>query len=310
MTRLTSTLAALAILGGTAGADSTDDSAARTTLAVESSRRGVAQDYLVVPRGGELGAQLRFVTSQPHLGGEPLRFSDLALFGISGRWIVLPERLELAAQADFVPKQPSYTDEKPWQSVSLGVRTPIGTRAAIALTGGGGHLLAHEGMWTRTALTVQWRKAVSPVLTFDLSAGGDAVTLGATDSLAQAMLTEAVVTTSALLRDPYGKVGAWAGVSYALPLTARGVDPTTEMEIDPQPRLDFRVGAVLSLVREWDLFAELAIIDRGDLANPATRLPILDGGFDQRQFVFGVVRHIEVSEKRRSNRDPLLIGGG
>jgi hypothetical protein len=34
------------------------------------------------------------------------------------------------------------------------------------------------------------------------------------------------------------------------------------------------------------------VIDRGD-SNPATRLPILDGGFDQKQIVFGVIRHIE-----------------
>ena len=65
------------------------------------------------------------------------------------------------------------------------------------------------------------------------------------------------------------------------------------MAIDPQPRLDFHAGTVLSIVKEWDLFADFAVIDRGDVANPATRLPILDGGFDQKQIVFGVIRHID-----------------
>ena len=48
------------------------------------------------------------------------------------------------------------------------------------------------------------------------------------------------------------------------------------------------------------------MIDRGDLANPATRLPILDGGFDQKQIVFGVVRHIEGKQPSSSDYD----GGG
>jgi len=51
-------------------------------------------------------------------------------------------------------------------------------------------------------------------------------------------------------------------------------------------------------VNKWDLFAELAIVDRGDLSNPATRLPVIDGGFDQRQVLFGVTRHLESTKKR------------
>jgi hypothetical protein len=65
------------------------------------------------------------------------------------------------------------------------------------------------------------------------------------------------------------------------------------MAIDPQPRVDFHAGTVLAISHEWDLFTSFAVIDRGDLANPATRLPILDGGFDQKQIVFGVTRHID-----------------
>jgi hypothetical protein len=41
------------------------------------------------------------------------------------------------------------------------------------------------------------------------------------------------------------------------------------------------------------LFVDFAVIDRGELSDPSTRLPILDGGFDQRQVIFGVTRHIE-----------------
>jgi hypothetical protein len=50
---------------------------------------------------------------------------------------------------------------------------------------------------------------------------------------------------------------------------------------------------VLSLVKKWDLFVDIAVVDRGDSTNPATRLPILSGGFDQQQIIFGITRHIE-----------------
>jgi hypothetical protein len=36
---------------------------------------------------------------------------------------------------------------------------------------------------------------------------------------------------------------------------------------------------------------ELGVIDRGDLENPATTLPVLQGGTDQRVFTFGITRH-------------------
>lgn len=312
MQRLTWTLLAVASLGTTAYAEddapATDD-VARTgvaTLEISSSRRGVAQDYLVMPSGGELTGTMRFVTAQPLPGGQELRFSDLALFGLSGRWAMLP-RLELSANVDLLPKQPSSTDEKVWQSVGGGLRTPLGKRAALALTGAGGHLIDHEGMWIRQALTVQWRKPISPVLTFDVAGAVDGVRLSAPGA-PSAMLGEVAVSTSALFREPSGHWGAWVGIGYAVPIAWRGEDPTTGLAIDPQPRLDFRIGTVLSLVKAWDLYVDYAIIDRGDLADAATRLPILDGGFDQHQVTFGVTRHFEGRPARSPRGDALLIG--
>ncbi len=63
------------------------------------------------------------------------------------------------------------------------------------------------------------------------------------------------------------------------------------------------MGTVLSAVKKWDIYVDLAIVDRGDLANPATRLPILDGGFDQTQVIFEVTRHIEYKRKPRYDDD-------
>jgi len=268
------------------------------------SRRGVAQDYLVMPEGGELTGQMRFILSEPVFGNEPVRFSDLALFGLAGRWS-LASKLELSAQVDFLAKQPSFTDEKPWQSVGLGLRSPLGRRAAISLSGAGGHLMSHEGLWTRESITLQWRKPIVKVLTFDVAGGIDGVSISSPGSTS-ALITEVGVTTSALFREPTGHWGSWVGIGYALPVMSRGTDPTTNLAVDPQPRLDLHVGNVLSLSREWDLFADFSVVDRGDLSNPATRLPILDGGFDQRQILLGVTRHIATPKHNRHDDDDVM----
>jgi hypothetical protein len=70
-------------------------------------------------------------------------------------------------------------------------------------------------------------------------------------------------------------------------------------EFDPQTRLNFHVGMVYALIDNWDLYLEIAVIDRGDLIDVRTTLPILDGGFDQQQVIFGVVRRFGVKQEGR-----------
>lgn len=296
MSKLRWTLVGLVALGGTASADvgtAPAIDAGESISVMSRSPRGVAEDYLVMPSGGVLAAQMKFITADPMLGGQPLKFTDLALFELAGRYSLF-SKLELSAQVDLLPKQPSFTDEKPWQSVGGGLRSPLSNHVALSLTGAGGHLLSHQGMWTREALAIEWKKPIEKEwLAFDVIAGVDGVGITAPGLRDSAFLTELSASTSALFREPSGHWGAWLGIAYAVPVQHSGIDPTTGLMIDPQPRLDFHAGTVLSVVKEWDLFADFAVIDRGDLANPATRLPILDGGFDQKQIMFGVIRHID-----------------
>lgn len=296
---------AVASLGGTAAAevDVAPSPIMSEGLALKDSGspRGVAQDYLVGPSGGELTGSMRFITSPsvPGFGNEEaLRFSDLALFTVGGRYSLF-SKLEISAAASFLAKQPSVTDEKPWQSVALGLRSPIGKRTALAINGSGGHLIGHQGAWTAESITLQWRKPIEEILTFDVSGGLEGIGITAKNSTS-AFVTEVAVNGSALFREPHGHWGAWLSLGYAIPVNVHGTDPTTNLEIDPQPRLDFRIGTVISLNR-WDLFVEAAVVDRGDLSNPATRLPVLDGGFDQRQILFGVTRHLERKKRRGSD---------
>ncbi|MDQ3335933.1 MAG: hypothetical protein M4D80_12255 [Myxococcota bacterium] len=303
MTKLTWTLAALSALGGVAQADEERSPATADVMSVSrGSHRGVAQDYLVAPAGGELTSSMKFLMTEPSLGGEAMKFSDLALFNVGGRWSFF-SKLELSLEASFLAKQPSFTDEKPWQSVGGAIRTPIGKRAALQISAAGGHLIGHEGMWTKEALLLQWRQEIAEdIMQFDITAGVDGVSLSAPRA-SSAFITEVAFMTSALFREPSGHWGGWVGLGYAVPVAFRGQDPTTGMSVDPQPRLDFRIGTVLSLVKNWDLFAELAIVDRGDMEDPATRLPIMDGGFDQKQVMLGVTRHIDGKRRRSGDND-------
>jgi hypothetical protein len=319
MRQLAWTLAALGSLGGAALADtgrSPSADLAAESVGVERSHRGVAQDYLVLPHGGELTAQMRFITSDAMLDGNALRFTDLALFGLSGRWSLFT-KLELAASVELLPKQPSFSDEKPWQSVGFSLRSPLGRHVALAIGGGGGHLLAHQGRWTAESATLEWKKPIhDEFLAFDLQGGVSGLGLSSPDTTTStAYLTEVSLRTTALFHEPKGHWGAWLGIGYAVPVQKSGRDPTTELPIDPQPRLDFHVGTVLSLVQSWDIYVDFAVLDRGDQDNPATRLPILDGGFDQKQLIFGVTRHID-SRKRHvtddieydEDGDPVRLG--
>lgn len=303
MRKLCWTLAALAALGGIAAADSTTmpATASAEDVQVDGSTRGVAEDYLVLPAGGELTGQMKFITADAMLGGPALKFTDLALFGLTGRYAVF-RRLELAATADFLPKQPSYSDEQAWQSAGVTLRSPLGHRAALALSGGGGHLLGSTGFWTREALSLEWKKTIDrELLAYDLRGGIDST--GLASGSTSARLTEVALQTSALFREPSGHWGAWVGLAYAVPVEKSGVDPTTQMAIDPRPRLDFHIGTVLSIVKDWDLFADYAVIDRGDATSRPTELPILDGGFDQRQIVLGVTWH--AWPKKDDDRDVI-----
>jgi hypothetical protein len=306
------TLAAILALGGTASAEQqqVDVGSTQELTVTRGSSRGVAQDYLVLPSGGELTAQMKFVTAGPLLDDKKLEFTDLALFGLTGRWSLF-SKLEVSASIDLLPKQPAYTDEKPWQSAGVTLRSPLGRRVAVALSGSGGHLMNHTGMWTREALMLEWKKSIDDdFLAFDVAAGIDGLGLSARDSTqSSAFITELAINTSAMFRVPNGKWGGWVGIGYAVPVQASGHDPTTEIKIDPQPRLDFHMGSVLALVPKWDLFVDFAVIDRGELTDPSTRLPILDGGFDQRQVIFGVTRHIESKSARGyDDNDAIRIG--
>jgi hypothetical protein len=106
-----------------------------------------------------------------------------------------------------------------------------------------------------------------------------------------------------MIHSPNGWVGMWFGAGLNVPLFhSAGIDPGT--------RLDLTLGTVYAVVKNWDVYVEAGILDRGDRGRLETQLPILDGGFDQRTILIGVTRRFagERASHRRSGDALLQIG--
>jgi hypothetical protein len=282
------------------GAGPTVDQASASVTTVTRSYRSVPDGWLILPEGQELGAELRFVQARSGaLSADELVFTDVAFLTLRAR-TVLGTRADLFAAVDVLPKQPSFTDELVWQGATLGVNAqPWDRPFALWARVSGGPMLDRTGYWGQAGLGIDARKVLHRIMTFE---GGASTLVSAlrpeADAMDRAWLVEAAVSGSVLFHDPEHWAGAWFGFAYSLPIVHRGVDPTTAMPLDPQPRLDVGLGVTLSFVDTWDVFVRGAVVDRGDLAAPATRLPILDGGFDQHQVVFGATWHSWSRERR------------
>jgi hypothetical protein len=267
--------------------------------------RGVAEDFLVLPDGLDVGGKLRTVTAKASPGMPELALTDLAFFDLDGQWAVA-RHYELDATATFLPKQPSTSHEHVFQGGSLALRRDLATRTAIALAASASPLAGIHGEAFGGSLFVTRKHRLNELVSFALAAGANETILRPT-GMAVASLGEIAGHASVLVRVPNGVWGGWLGAGYAVPVYHRGLDPISGATLAPQPRLDLELGNTVQLADDWDLSATLSIIDRGDLASPATRLPILDGGFDQVQLVIGVSRRFKTEHQHRGISDPLIM---
>jgi hypothetical protein len=250
------------------------------------SVRSMSSSWLIRPPGWEASGELRFLTAHAAPGGEPMRMTDVVVSRASLRRS-FRGKLELAGGVDALPKQPSTSDELVFQGADLVARLPLGTRWALYAGDDFGPLTEDRGWWNRAGAGVQRRARVHDTLSFQLGLGA-AYTHLAFAGAPDAQLVEAVVRGQTLFMAEE-LFGVWLGADFAFPVARRGA--LMGSAFDPQPRVNLGVGAVYSVVDDWDVYLELSIVDRGDHAAPATQLPILQGGFDQRVLTFGLTRH-------------------
>lgn len=261
--------------------------------------------------GWEIGASLDFMTSDPSLRiAEPslaerkLKFTDVVLFRAHGL-LALGRRTELFAGVDLLPKQPSDTDELVWQSALLGARYRFSDPWSAYVRGQGGPGLARDGYWLAGEAALQYRLDLAEKTLFWESALGATYTQLFPDEPVDKLFwqTELLVQSGIAVREKRGFFASWLAFTFQFPLVARpspgSPDPASGRVLDPQTRVGVSFGMVLGISRSVDLFTEISVLDRGDVDDPRTTLPILGGGFDQNRIVFGFNRRF--GHRRRSH---------
>ena len=252
--------------------------------------RSYASNSLVLPEGGfQLGGELTFLTSTERASGEDLRFTDVVLVRPRARYSF--GGIETFAGVDVLAKQPSTNDDAVFLGGHLGGRLAVGKTHAMWLRASGGPLRAELGAWASADAGAEWRKFIARYAAFQLAAGATANRLFV-DEGEESMFAEVAVSGQTVFMVPTGEAGAWVGTEFYFPIAERG-------PFAPHTRVNVRLGVVLSAIESWDLYAEIVAIDRGDVEDPATMLPILDGGFDQTQLVMGIIRRFRMPESSR-----------
>jgi len=76
-------------------------------------------------------------------------------------------------------------------------------------------------------------------------------------------------------------------------------DGLAQRSFDMGTTMGLSVGGVAEIEDTgWELFAILTVVDRGELEDPSTQLPVLDGGFDQTQVSLGVQHRFDPPRPR------------
>ena len=266
------------------------------TATIHGSARSSAGDWILMDRGYELGADLSYLTSDGSPGGSAIAFTDVVLLRLHGR-LALGGKAELYAGVDLLPKQPSFTDEVVWQGAGAGLRLHLVDWLAGEVRLGAGPIMSRDGTWGSVALGLTARSVVDETLAFQGLLAASYTPFAFDDDRGSFWLAELESRGDIQLHAPHGVAGVWFGFSFAFPIAHQGAYPMLG-SFEPHTRAGFHLGGVYALVRHWDVYAEIAAIDRGDLVDPRTIVPVLDGGFDQRQLMFGVTRRFGVDERR------------
>ncbi|MBK9030280.1 MAG: hypothetical protein IPL61_02890 [Myxococcales bacterium] len=272
--------------------------AARTSFDVSEVRtlggssgvdtRSYAKDWLVAPPGYNIGGELRFITASTSPDGPRIKFTDLAILRLHTRWTA-GRRVELSGSADLLAKQPDSRTDFLFQGGALGLK--IATSRATAISAGlaGGPTMGDDGFWGSVGTGVIHRSRIEQFLAFQYGGGASATALrmGDADPVWQAGLA---ASSELVFHTPRGEWALWFGFDLELPVVHTDA-------LDPRSRLGVTIGTVFAAVKDWDIYTTFSWRDRGTTDLPATTLPIIDGGFDQKQFAVGLTRRFSVRGK-------------
>ncbi|MEO7730269.1 MAG: hypothetical protein ABIY55_04805, partial [Kofleriaceae bacterium] len=160
-------------------------------MLISGSPRGVAEDFLVLPEGAELGARLRVITAdEDGLGGGKIKLTDLALFDLHAQW-GFAHGFELDGAVSVLAKQPGGTAEGVWQGATLALRRDLWASTALAASGSVAPLLGQPGYDLGATAFVAHKHRITQLVDFALAAGASTTLLRPTRAVDQPYLIEA-----------------------------------------------------------------------------------------------------------------------
>lgn len=250
--------------------------------------RSYAKNWLVAPPGYHVGGELRFITAGSSPDGPAIRFTDLAILRMHGR-VTLGRRVELGGSLDLLAKQPDSRTDLFFQGGNLNLKIATSRATAIATGVSGGPTMGDDGFWGSAGTGIIHRSRIEEFIRFQYGGGASATGLRLGDQPVE-WLAALAGSSELIFHTPRGEWALWLGFDLELPVVHSD-------GLDPRSRLGVTIGQVFAAVRDWDLYATFSWRDRGTTDLPATTLPIIDGGFDQRQFTIGLTRRFSVRGK-------------
>ena len=255
------------------------------TRLVALDHRALARHALIAPEDSlRLALQTSLVTADGDLtellGVRELELTDLVLLTLSGAYSV-DGKVELLVAGRLAPKQPLGAGAPLFQRAALGARVGLCPNVAATLELAAGPTLGRGPGFAEASLGLVGRYPAARSLVFDGSVGLGGLALSRGERWAG--LAEVLAGFDAILQSR-GKAGLAIGVAFAFPfVTRQAMEP-----LRPQTRVNVHATGVVALAERWDLWLQIAVLDRGELSAPNTVLPVLDSGFDQRQLSLGV----------------------
>lgn len=201
----------------------------------------------------------------------------LTLFALSFAFTALAQREELVSPA-VVRDVRGDTDDT--------LVLPAGTVTATPL-------LQRQGLWSSAELLLEGQYLLHESIFLRGSLGAGGSTLWWRSDGQATWFGEAVATAEIVFRVREAFSG-WVGAELRVPF-----GPWGAARLTPTTRVCARLGLAATWVRDWDLFAELQVLDRGDLSVPGTTIPAVDGGFDQRVLMIGVTHRFDLPRPPR-----------
>jgi len=268
----------------------------------------VSDGFLPASGVVEAGGELVLVTSDYRLGTDRIELTDVGLLRLRVRR-AFGEHVGLFAATHLLMKQPQSVDEPVWQGAVGGVVTPFGRWFAAEVAGGGGPLLDRDGAHFELASRLLFKRPIVRYLRFELGLGTATTGLVLRPRPDAPFWFEEIATHAQAQIGEVDEGGVWIGVDYRIPYAKSPSEPVwdglAQRSFDIGTTMGLSVGGVAEIEDTgWELFAILTVVDRGELDDPSTQLPVLDGGFDQTQVSLGVQHRFDPPDpaRRRERR--------